>query len=179
MRLALATTLLAAALVTPLAACGDDGGGKITDAGTWLETYIGKLCTKAHECKADYVPSGTETFEDAWGVDVAACKGQFITAEQVRASVTAGKATFNADAGEQCLAMLGYDSQTCTQFWSTEDPAVCRTVFAGTVAASGACANGLECMSGLFCVQGTCTAPGVNGGPGAGVSNLRAALNGF
>lgn len=176
MRLALLASLTAAALLTPLAACGgDDGDSTITDPGTWLETYITKLCTKAHACKADYVPSGSETFEDAWGADVTACKATFITAAQVRASVTAGKATFNADAGKQCLAMLPYDGQTCPDFWATSDPAVCGTVFMGTVAASGACANGLECQSGLFCVQGVCTAPNADA-PRSGVGRLNTAV---
>ena len=40
-----------------------------------------------------------------------------------------------AASGEQCLAMLPYDAQTCPDFWATSDPAVCGTVFMGTVAA--------------------------------------------
>jgi hypothetical protein len=179
MRSALAAMLVTAALVTPFAACGGDdgdGGGTITDAGLWLDTYIAKLCTKAHACKADYVPQSTETFEDVWGADVAACKSGFLTAEQVRTSVSSGKTTFNAAAGAQCLAMLPYDGQACPDFWSTNDPEVCSTVFAGTVAAGGACSNGLECMSGLFCASGMCSA---GAAPSGARSQLRGALDGF
>ncbi len=152
---------LAAVVSLSLVACGgsdDDGGGLITDPGLWIERYVGVLCAKVHECKAEWRPQGGETFEMAWGADVDACKGVFLTPEQVRSSVDSGKAMFNPSAGGECLATLPYDSQTCEQFWATPDPAVCGMVLVGTVAAGGPCANGLECVTGLACVSGSCMA---------------------
>jgi hypothetical protein len=173
------------ASIALLGACaGDDGhsgpiidargdSGSSLDAGAWLETYIARLCTKAHSCKASYPSQQGETFEDVWGGDVSACKANFLTADQVRASVATGKTLYDADAGAQCLAMLPYDLQTCAEFWSTNDPAICGSVFRGTVTAGGACSNGLECQPGLSCISGTCTAGAL---PWA--SNLRRALAG-
>lgn len=179
MRLApLAPFALAAVLAAPLVACGgDDGDSTITDPGTWLDAYVAKLCAKAHACKADF-PTGGGTFEDSWGADPTACKATFLTPAQVRASVTAGRATFNAQAGHDCLAMLPYDSQTCPDFWNTSDPEVCAMVFAGTGANGDVCDNGLECMTGLSCSAGHCTAPAVAGGAHPGESGLHAALAG-
>ena len=154
MRLALSAALTAAALVTPFVACGGDDGGTITDPGTWLDTYVTKLCTKAHECKA-----------------------MFLTPERVRTSVSSGKVTFDASKGSQCLAMLPYDTQTCPAFWAGTDPDACTGVLTGTVALNGACANSLECTTGLSCAQNVCSSPGVTG-PGAARSNLNAALAG-
>lgn len=176
MRLALLATFTVSALVTPLVACGGDDGGPITDPGTWLDTYVGRLCAKAHACKADFPPAQGD-FATSWGADVTACKATFLTPERVRASVTGGKATFDPAKGDQCLSMLPYDSQDCPAFWAGSDPDICGTVFAGTVAANGACANGLECMTGLACASGTCMPQGVTG-PAAGRSNLNAALAG-
>jgi hypothetical protein len=178
MRLArLAPLTLAATLLIPLVACGgsDDGDSMITDPGAWLEAYVGELCPKVHACKADWMSQGGETFADAWGADVAGCKAIFLTADQVRMSVSNGKATFNATAGRDCLAMLNYDSQTCPAFWAASDPAVCATVYTGTVTAGGACANGLECAAGLACAQGTCMSTAV-APRGAVASDLRSVL---
>jgi hypothetical protein len=159
MRQALLATSTAAALLTPLGACGGDDGETITDPGTWLDTYVARLCAKVHACAASYVPTGGETFEEQWGATEAACKAIFLTADQVRTSVASGRAVFDADAGRDCLAMLGFDDLSCPEFWDSADPAVCRTVYRGTVAAGGACAISLECVSGFFCIDQTCQMP--------------------
>lgn len=137
-----------------LAACTGSDGPTITDPGAWLETYVRTLCTKVQACKADY-PTPAQ-FEARWGADLAGCEALFPTAAQARSSVSSGKAGFDAAAGRDCLAMLGYDALTCPRFWATSDPSVCATVFVGKVAAGGACTTGLECASGLSCSQQTC-----------------------
>lgn len=165
-------SLALAALALSATGCGgsDDGESLITDVGTWMDTYIGtRLCPKAHACKAEYTPPQGFTFEEIWGADVDSCRIGFVSAAQVRGSVEAGRVVFDAEAGRDCLAMLQYESQTCSVFWATEDPAVCDTVLVGQVALGGGCDYTLECAPGLFCGSGSCASRVTGGG-------LRAAL---
>ena len=168
MRLAFAPSLAATLIASiALTACGGDDGETITDAGTWLETYVARLCPKAHACRTEF-PDGDAAFVIAWKVDVDACKSGFLPAAEVRASVASGQAAFDASQGRECLAALAYDQQTCPTFWTSADPDACADVLTGNVGAGDACANQLECSGGLSCLDSRCAMPPMMRGSDAG-----------
>lgn len=165
MRLPLAASAVVAS--TLAVGCSGDGGAAITDGGTWLDTYVGRLCAKAHACRESYGTGAGPTFEEAWGTDAADCRLRFPSAAEVRDAVAGGTCAFDADAGESCLSDLAYEQESCEAFWAGTDPDVCSGVLVGLVGAGGACESGLECAPGLVCTDGRC------GGAGATSSERR------
>lgn len=151
-----------ACLVAPLAACGDDGGGSSLTAGSYLTQFTDIFCGSAFECESSFPETPqTGTHEDNFGPDEATCKTGFITAEQIQASVDAGRVTFDAGVARTCLSK--FEALDCAGYWDaltvTGLPAECDVALVGTVATGGQCTLNVDCVSVSCSTSGTCNAP--------------------
>jgi hypothetical protein len=134
-------------------ACG--GGSGDDDDATPSEIVTDQLdlfCERAFECMADYPTDAPVAFDDFFQTDVASCQANFDTislADEIQASVDAGRIDFDAGDGASCNAF--FDGESCVDFWGTffddspPSPASCDSTFLGNVADGAACTIDLDC----------------------------------
>jgi hypothetical protein len=135
-----------------------DGGGPPSDAGQlpvdagfgpfgierWCELYGLALCAKAHRC----------LLLDEQNVEACrARQAQQCQQDAYTAGVLAGRLQYLPAQAADCIN--GFAHLTCT----SQTPQACAAVFAGLVAAEGACLLDAECHLGTFCHQTSQTCP--------------------
>jgi len=154
------------ALLTIWVACGGGGkGGGGGFASIALEDQVEAVCTPAHTCRDSFPQDQGLDFEDLFGTTQPACVanlGANTRADEIQASVDAGRITFNAGAAAACLAFV--DGLSCADFWDSvltgnpPQPAACETTFIGTVPLGGMCVISDDCAGQTaFCNSMTCT----------------------
>jgi hypothetical protein len=143
------SSIAACSLAAAFAACGD-GSLSISDA---LHDSASRSCKKAFACMSTYPTTTGTTFVAAYGATEAECVSSgsglvTLGAQQVQASVDAGRIVYNSSDAQTCIDSIG--ARTCGQWWGTESYAplpACLTAFTGTVADGGACTLDDDCAS--------------------------------
>jgi hypothetical protein len=144
-------------LLAAFAACG----GSETPATGFLEQFVGGLCAKVHACRDAYDDSWSDEddefkelleFKGLFGDSEAQCNDllyEDIEAEDVAASVEAGRIAYDDAAAEDCLDWYeaAFAAKTCGEFWdwTVIPPQSCQRAFTGLVANGQYCAIPADC----------------------------------
>jgi hypothetical protein len=138
-------------------ACGGGDGDSLTPRAT-VDQTLDLLCKQGHACRAEFPADAPFAFVDVFENTEAECNASLdmlSLADEIQASVDAGRVDFDAGDADACLAFQ--EGLSCADLWGNffqempPTPAVCDTTFVGTVPIGSACTIDLDCAGDALC----------------------------
>jgi hypothetical protein len=137
---------------------GGTGGGGTSTVASVLTSMDHAECDAAFTCKASFPTNQGVTFQQVYGANAAACYTQlasdYYDETAVQSSINAGKITFDASAGADCISgFAAAPAPNCTDLWQNGPsfPGACGDALVGKVANGAACTNDFECSLSAYC----------------------------